>query len=218
MMRAAGFAPRVASSADRRHRRAAFRLALVISAIAHLVPSGPRRLRVRARGRAGAGRSRAAAAAGAARHCELARLIERPTSANGARPALRRADAARADLREARAVPGDAARRGRRRARARSRIAAGQDGAVPAGAGRSAGRRRARQAAARSVYASFGPAVAAASIAQVHRAEVATDGRGGRREGAAARRRAALQVDLDAFTFAARNARSAIRPRRGGCA
>jgi ubiquinone biosynthesis protein len=58
------------------------------------------------------------------------------------------------------------------------------------------------------VFASFGPAVAAASIAQVHRAEVETpDGRkAGRGQGAAARYRAALQGRPGCFMFAARNA------------
>jgi hypothetical protein len=52
-------------------------------------------------------------------------------------------------------------------------------------------------------FTSFGPAVAAASIAQVHRAEA--DGPR-RRKGAAARHRAALQSDLDTLYFAARTA------------
>jgi ubiquinone biosynthesis protein len=57
-------------------------------------------------------------------------------------------------------------------------------------------------------YASFGPAVAAASIAQVHRAEVA--GGDGRRAVAVKVLRPGIErrfrADLDAFTFAARNA------------
>ena len=52
-------------------------------------------------------------------------------------------------------------------------IAAGQDAAVRAGRSGSRGRSRARQAAARGCSRQFGPPVAAASIAQVHRAEVA---------------------------------------------
>jgi ubiquinone biosynthesis protein len=58
------------------------------------------------------------------------------------------------------------------------------------------------------VYASFGPAVAAASIAQVHRAEVETDGKNKSvavkilRPGIERR----FKSDLDAFFFAARNA------------
>jgi ubiquinone biosynthesis protein len=58
------------------------------------------------------------------------------------------------------------------------------------------------------VFASFGPAVAAASIAQVHRAEIASEG--GRRPVAVKVLRPGVErrfkVDLDAFTFAARNA------------
>jgi ubiquinone biosynthesis protein len=58
------------------------------------------------------------------------------------------------------------------------------------------------------VFTSFGPAVAAASIAQVHRAEVATES--GRRAVAVKVLRPGIErrfkVDLDAFTFAARNA------------
>ena len=59
-------------------------------------------------------------------------------------------------------------------------------------------------------FASFGPPVAAASIAQVHRAEVVTRRRpqGRRREGAAARRRAALPRRSRALHFAARHAES----------
>src|SRR4029077_8620865 len=58
------------------------------------------------------------------------------------------------------------------------------------------------------LYASFGPAVAAASIAQVHRAEI--DANGGRKTVAVkvlrpgSERR--FKSDLDAFFFAARNA------------
>jgi ubiquinone biosynthesis protein len=60
------------------------------------------------------------------------------------------------------------------------------------------------------VYASFGPAVAAASIAQVHRAEVETEG--GRKAVAAKILRPGIErrfkFDLDAFFFAARKAES----------
>ncbi len=59
-----------------------------------------------------------------------------------------------------------------------------------------------------AVFASFGPSVAAASIAQVHRAEVATDA--GLRPVAVKVLRPGVEhrfkVDLDAFYFAARNA------------
>jgi ubiquinone biosynthesis protein len=57
-------------------------------------------------------------------------------------------------------------------------------------------------------FAAFGPAVAAASIAQVHRAEIPTDG--GRRAVAVKVLRPGIEhrckVDLDAFAFAARHA------------
>ena len=60
-----------------------------------------------------------------------------------------------------------------------------------------------------AVYASFGPAVAAASIAQVHRAEVVTAD-GARKAVAVKILRPGIErrfrVDLDAFYFAARNA------------
>jgi ubiquinone biosynthesis protein len=58
------------------------------------------------------------------------------------------------------------------------------------------------------IYAAFGPPVAAASIAQVHRAEIATPE--GRKTVAVKVLRPGIlrrfRVDLDAFTFAARNA------------
>ena len=69
-------------------------------------------------------------------------------------------------------------------------------------------------------FASFGPAVAAASIAQVHRAEIATRRRpqAGRREGAAARRRAALSRSTSTPSSSPRAMPRASRPRRAGCA
>src|SRR4029077_17188976 len=58
------------------------------------------------------------------------------------------------------------------------------------------------------LYASFGPAVAAASIAQVHRAEI--DANGGSKTVAVKVLRPGIErrfkSDLDAFFFAARNA------------
>ena len=61
-----------------------------------------------------------------------------------------------------------------------------------------------------AVFAVFGPAVAAASIAQVHRAEIDADG--GRRAVAVKILRPGIehrcQVDLDAFAFAAHHAES----------
>ena len=96
---------------------------------------------------------------------------------------------------------------------------AGQDAAVPAGRSRGRDRELALGKPVNEIYESFGPPVAAASIAQVHRAEIETAGgpRAGRRQGAAAGHRAPRsRVDLDAFTFAAR-AGERCPPRRGGC-
>ena len=60
------------------------------------------------------------------------------------------------------------------------------------------------------MFASFGPAVAAASIAQVHRAEVETPD--GRKPVAVKVLRPGIErrfsIDQDAFAFAARNAES----------
>ena len=65
----------------------------------------------------------------------------------------------------------------------------------------------------REAFTSFGPAVAAASIAQVHRAEV--DEASGRREGAAARDRAPLQERSRHALFRRAQCRAAFR---GGAA
>ncbi len=114
-------------------------------------PPRPRRIRVRARRRARPGRSEAAAAVGAhgAAHRAPVRAEDNRRRQHAA---LGGADPARADLREARTIPGDAAGRGRHRAGARSRIAAGQDGAVPAGASRDDDRGSARRAAGEAVH------------------------------------------------------------------
>ena len=92
----------------------------VFSSLSHLARLG-RANCVRARRRARAGRSEAAAAS-ARMGLRIARLFERKTTAP-THAALGGADKARAHLREARAIPGDAAGRGRHRAGARSRIA-----------------------------------------------------------------------------------------------
>ena len=200
---------RLVPADDRRHRRAAFGLAIVIAAFSHLARLAragfvfaregvfalldPKPLPLPARWR-----------------CGVARLIERPTTTAARAAARRGADPARPDLCEARPVPGDAAGRGRRRAGARSRIAAGQDAAVPAGRGRAHGRERASASRSPATFVSLGPPVAAASIAQVHRAEVATPmapaPSPSRCCGPASS--GASQADLDAFTFAARKAES----------
>ncbi len=69
-------------------------------------------------------------------------------------------------------------------------------------------------------YASFGPAVAAASIAQVHRAEIERERRAhaGCGEGAAAQRRARVSaVDLDDFYLRRAAMPRHFRPKRAGC-
>ncbi len=138
-------------------------------------PSGPARARgpgVRPRGRVRIGRSgaiaaaRAPGAAGGAPH-RAAREHDREQSSG------RGLDPARTHLREARPVPGHAAGRGRGGAGARPGIPAGPHGAVPAGRSRAHDRGGVRAPAAET-FAVFGPPVAAASIAQVHRAEIAT--------------------------------------------
>ena len=68
------------------------------------------------------------------------------------------------------------------------------------------------------VSASFGPPVAAASIAQVHRAEIDEDGvRKSRSQGAEAQRRAALSPRPLGLLFAAQQGRSASGTNRRRC-
>ena len=138
----------------------------------------------------------------------MARLIERRDGGSDANRLSAALDRARPLLCEARPVPGDAARRGRPGARPRSRKPAGQDGPVPAGGGGSGSRRGLRPQAVGRCYVSFGPPVAAASIAQVHRAEI--DTADGRRAVAVKVLRPGVewrfQADLAAFRFVARNA------------
>ena len=124
----------------------------------------------------------------------IARLFERRSHRRRQHAAVGGADAARPHLCEARAVPGDAAGRGRHRARARSRVAAGPDGAVPAGRGRGDHRGGARPAAGEAVHL-----VRPGGRGCVDRAGASRRGRlagraeVGRGEGAAARHRAALR-------------------------
>ena len=173
----------------------------------------PRRLRVRARGRARPDRPEPAAAARRAPRV-AARAPDRAAGEHGRRqPAGRRADPARADLCEARPVPGDAAGRGRRRARARPRDAAGQDGAVPAGRGR-ARVERAFGTPLRELVASL----RSAGRRRVDRAGAPRRDRwpaGGRRPVAVKVLRPGIErrfrADLDSFTFAARNAERLVR-------
>jgi ubiquinone biosynthesis protein len=107
----------------------------------------------------------------------MARSFERPASkSKAAHDAVARADPARPCLSQARPVSGDAARRRRRRHGARSRKPAGPAAAVPDDRGRRPSSKLRWNALWRQLYASFGPPVAAASIAQVHRAEVDKDG------------------------------------------
>ena len=225
MMRAAGFAPRLVSADDRRHRRAAFRLALVIvrarRASRSRASAAPASCSP-ARACFGAASIRRDACRRAARHsrrCALARLIERPSSGAAEMRLVDGAHAARAELRQARPVPGDAAGRRRRRARARSRTAAGPDAAVPASA-----RRRPRsppRSAGRShaVFATLRPA----GRGRLDRAGASRRGRDGdgaarrRGQGAAARRRAALPRRSRAPSPSPRATPKSFPPRRGGC-
>ena len=150
----------------------------------------------------------------------LARLIERPTARRRSGAAVGGADPARADLREARPVPGDAPRRGRRRARARSRSAAGQDGAVPAGRGGGRGRGRARPAARRRFRDASArrspPPRSRRCTAPRSRRDERTASR--RREGAAARHRAPLHARSRHLLLRRAHGRAPSRPRRAGCA
>jgi hypothetical protein len=66
------------------------------------------------------------------------------------------------------------------------------------------------------VFADFSEPIAAASLAQVHRARLRRDGRGRGGQGAAARDRARLPRDVDAFYFAARMI-EILAPPRAGC-
>ena len=186
-----GLRPRFVSADDRRHRRAAFRLAFVISAPAHLVRLG----------RAGFVFARegvfglvdpAAVPVPARPLLRLARLFERPHERRRRTrlsAALTRLGPSYVKLGQFLATrPTSSARRWPaisngcrtrcRRSRKRSR----------------SGDRRLVRQAVRSLFASFGPPVAAASIAQVHRADGRDGGRAARRrgQGAAARHRAAL--------------------------
>ena len=124
------------------------------------------------------------------------KLIARPRATGGTAAAGGRDGPARAVLRQARPVPGDPAGCRRRRGRQGPRKPAGPGPAVSA---QRRGRRSSRRpSAGRSPRpsSSFSEPVAAASIAQVHKARL-TERRGrrrGRGQGHAARRRAALQA------------------------
>ncbi len=71
-----------------------------------------------------------------------------------------------------------------------------------------------------AVFASFGPPVAAASIAQVHRATVATDDRAARRRGQsiAARYRSGASMPISPLSPLPRSTPKICPPKRGGCA
>ena len=215
---------RVVSPDDRRHRRAAFGLAsviiryvvasFVISVRFPYVPPGPRRAscsRARARWRWSI---RSALPLPARLALRLARLIERPTAAGGAVRLASALDRARARPTSSSASswrPGRtwSAPRSRATSKAcrtrwrRSRRRRPKPSSPPRSASRSP-----------SVFASFGPPVAAASIAQVHQAEVVDDdGRAhGRRQGAAAGRRAAASASTSPPSSSPRALPSAGRP------
>src|SRR5262249_17531644 len=170
-------------------------------------PSRPRRFRVRARGRIGWDRYHAVAAAGARRraHGAADRTAGKPRGGKSPRGP---AHPAPPPLCEARPIPGPPARRGRGGGWARD-LETLQDKMAPFA--QVEAERAVEVALGKPVgelFASFGAPVAAASIAQVHRAAVAT-GRDRRavavkvlRPGVERR----FKVDLDAFVFAARNA------------
>ena len=204
---------RLVPADDRRHRGAAFRLALVITCVRPISPVSPApascsrakacwRWSIRSRCRCRRGMALRVGAA------------DRAADRDGARaPAGRGADAARPDLCEARTVPGDAARRRRRRARARSRIAAGQDAAVPASRGRSASSPTAlgKPLPATSVVASARrsrPRPSRRSIAPRSRLPTAPRTVAVKVLRPGIERRFA--ADLDAFTFAARKAEKLV--------
>ena len=147
----------------------------MISAITHIARLGPRRLRVRARRRVRRWSIRALVPPHAQLALRIARLIERPGAKSGPR-VIARADAAWTGLSQAWTVSCHPARRGRRHHGARPGKPAGPIAAVSA-------RPRPKPPSALSLdrpiaqaFASFGPAVAAASIAQVHRGETERDG------------------------------------------
>src|SRR5262249_426412 len=197
--------PRVVSTHERRHRRAALGLAIVIAGPAHLVRLAHAGF-VFAREGVLAGIDTTLLPPTARAAVRLARLIERPASRVAANPTA----AALTRLGPSYGKPGPfpAPRP------ARGGVGLGRDPetlqdkmapfaqaqAERAGAG-------ARGKALADVFASFGAAVAAASIAQVHRAAVATEH--GRRAVAVKVLRPGVErrfkVDLDAFVFAARN-------------
>ena len=206
MMRAAGFARVSFRAHDRRHRRAAFGLAVVIAGLAHLARLGHAGFVFAREGVFGSSTD-AVAAAGARGLTRRAadRAAGQPRSCKSP---CHRAHPARPLLCQARPVPGDAAGRGRRgdwRAtskpcRTRCRLSRRPRPSAPS--------RAALGQPISDLFASFGPAVAAASIAQVHRAEVVTAG--GLRAVAVKVLRPQVErrfkIDLDAFTFVARNA------------
>ena len=152
MMRGAGFARVSFKVDDRRHRGAAFRLALVISGPAHLIRLARAGFVFAREGVFGVDRSGNVPAP--ARIALRARAPHRAAEPrHRGEAAVGGADPARADLCEARPVPGDAAGRGRRRAGARSGTAAGPDGAVPAGRSGARGRGGVGQTARRGLRA-----------------------------------------------------------------
>ena len=175
MIRDAGFARVTHRAMTRRHRRAPFRLEALSPVIGGRRSSRPRLARVGfvlaregAFGLVDPGDLPPAGALGA-----VDRAADRARGAgDGAQRARRGADAAWAVLRQVRPVPGDAARCRRRQGRARSRSAAGPDGAVSARGGGCDGR-GGLGTPIDSLFVDFSKPLAAASIAQVHQARVA---------------------------------------------
>src|SRR5262245_36927543 len=198
--------PGVVSAHERRHRRATFGLALVIAGPAHLLRLGHAGF-VFAREGVFAGIDRTLLPPPARAAVRLARLIERPASAvaaNRIAAALTRLGPAYVKLGQFLATRPDVV--GVALARELETL---QDKMAPfaqADAERAVETALGKPLA--DLFASFGAPVAAASIAQVHRAAIAAGG--GSRAVAVKVLRPGIErrfkVDLDAFIFAARSA------------
>ena len=212
------FCPRLVPAHDRRHRRAAFGLAVVIAGLAHLVRLGHAGFVFAREGVfALIDTTRLPLPARAA--VRTARLIERPASsvaANRLATALTRLGPSYVKLGQFLATRPDVVGVA---AGARPRDAAGQDGAVPASGGRSRGGGRFGQAAARPVRRVRPP-----GRGRLDRTGAPRRGRGrarppaGRGEGAAAGRRTPLQGRSRRLHLRRPQRREHCPRKRGACA